>query len=78
MEVEPIAPSFSIHVRQGIEGSVVEYQALACERTDCPNYRICHPMGVESGMKVRVVKVGRELKCPLGYEIAPVDVEYVN
>jgi len=77
VEVEPVAPAFSIHIRRAVEGSVVEYQGLDCNRTDCPNYRICHPMGVEIGMKVKVVKVGQELRCPLGYEITPVDVEYM-
>jgi len=78
VEVEPIAPDCSLSARVGVEGAVLAYEKLVCSNGACPNFRLCHPVGVEPGMKIRVVEVGRELECPLGYSLVSAKVAYSN
>jgi len=78
VEVEPIAPDCSLSARVGVEGAVLAYEKLVCSNGACPNFRLCHPVGVEPGMKIRVVEIGRELECPLGYSLVSAKVAYGN
>ena len=76
VEVEPAPPKCSVPVRAAVEGAVLTYERLVCANAACPNYRICHPIGIEPGMRLTILEVGRELDCPLGYDIVPVRVGY--
>jgi uncharacterized protein (UPF0179 family) len=76
VEVEAAPPECSVPVRAGIEGAIVGYEPLVCANAACPNYRLCHPIGIEAGQRLRIQDVGRELDCPLGYEIVPAHVTY--
>lgn len=78
VEVENAPPECSLPTRSAVEGSIVRYEGLICSHAACPNYRVCHPVGIEPGMKLEVVSVGAELTCPLGYEIVPVQVGYAD
>jgi uncharacterized protein (UPF0179 family) len=76
VEVEPAPPECSVSVRAAVEGAILAYERLICANAACPNYRTCHPVGIEPGMHLKILEVGAELDCPLGYEIAPVRVAY--
>src|SRR6266699_826239 len=57
---------------------VVAYEKIVCANAACPNFRTCHPIGIEPGTRIRIVDVGRELECPLGYSIVPANVVYTD
>lgn len=76
VEVEPAPPQCSVPVRAAVEGAVLAYEKLICANAACPNYRTCHPIGIEPGMRLTILEIGHELDCPLGYEIAPIRVAY--
>ncbi len=78
VEVEPAPPECSLPVRASIEGTLVTYEGLVCANAACPNYRLCHPVGIERRARLRILNVGPELDCPLGYEIASVRVAYAD
>ncbi len=78
VEVELAPPEFSLSVRGAVEGAIIGYEPLLCANAACPNYRLCHPIGMEAGQRVQIQKVGPELTCPLGYEIVPVRGVYTE
>jgi uncharacterized protein (UPF0179 family) len=78
VEVELAPPECSLPVRGAVEGALVAYDPLVCANAACPNYRLCHPVGIERGTRLRILKVRHELDCPLGYEIAPARVAYTE
>ena len=78
VEVELSPPDCSLPVRAAIEGSIVTYDGLVCANAACPNFRLCHPVGIARGTRLRVVSTGPELDCPLGYEIVPAQVAYAD
>ena len=76
VEVEPAPPPCSLSVRAGVEGALVSYEGVVCANGRCPNFRTCHPIGLELGARLKVLEVGAELECPLGYELVPARVAY--
>ena len=70
VEVGEAPPALSLPVRAAVEGSIVAYDGVVCAHAACPNFRLCHPVGIEPGMRLRVESVGPELECPLGYGLA--------
>jgi len=77
VEVEPAPPACSVPARANVEGSVVTYAGVVCAHAVCPNFRLCHPVGIEPGTRLQVAVPGKELVCPLGYELASAVVGYV-
>ncbi len=76
VEVEESPPVCSLPVRAAVEGAIVSYEPLVCANAACPNFRVCHPTGVDRGTRLRILEAGRELDCPLGYDIAEIRVAY--
>jgi hypothetical protein len=76
VEVEDTPPECSISSRTAVEGAVLAYEKIVCANAACPNYRTCHPRGIDPGMRIRVLEVDRELDCPLGYSIVSAKVAY--
>ena len=76
VEVEAAPPECSLPTRGAVEGALVAYDPLVCANAACPHFRLCHPVGIEPGARLRILQIGPELDCPLGYEIAPVRVAY--
>ncbi len=76
VEVEPAPPACSLPIRGAVEGALVGYEPLVCANAACPNYRLCHPVGIGRGTRLRILEVGAELECPLGYAIAQARVAY--
>ena len=78
VEVEPMPPATSLSSRSAIEGAVLAYEKIICANAACPNFRTCHPVGIEPGMRMRVAHVGPELECPLGYSLVSAQVAYAE
>lgn len=76
VEVEAAPPECSLPLRGAVEGALLAYEPLVCANNACPNYRLCHPVGIDRGTRLQILRVGEELECPLGYEIAPARVAY--
>ncbi len=76
VEVEPAAPECSVPTHGAVEGALLEFRPLVCANAACANYRLCHPVGIEAGARLRIVELRPELDCPLGYEIAAARVAY--
>ena len=76
VEVMMAPPECSIAARTAVEGAVLAYEKIVCANAACPNYRLCHPIGIEPATRIRVVEVGPELDCPLGYSIVSAKVAY--
>lgn len=78
VEVEDAPPRASVPTRMAVEGALVAYEKIVCANASCPNYRLCHPIGIGPGMKIKVREVGEELDCPLGYSLASASVAYAD
>ncbi len=76
VEVELAPPQVSLPARSAVEGAIVAYEPLLCAHGACPNFPLCHPVGIDRGTRLRVLEVRPDLSCPLGYEIAPARVAY--
>ena len=78
VEVEDAPPPCSLPVRAGIEGALVAYEGVVCANAACRHYGLCHPVGVETGTRLKVLTTGEELGCPLGYHLVPATVAYAD
>lgn len=78
VEVETAPPDCSLPVRAAVEGSIIAYPGLICSNAACSNFRLCHPVGIDVGTRLKVLAAGPELACPLGYEIVPARVAYAD
>ena len=78
VEVEDAAPECSLPARGAVEGAIVGYVPLVCANAACPHFRLCHPVGIERGTRLRIVQMGQDLDCPLGYEIRNARVAYAE
>jgi uncharacterized protein (UPF0179 family) len=76
VEVTAEPPACSVMERTAIEGAVLAYERIVCANAACPNYRTCHPVGIEPGMRIRLLDVGPPLECPLGYSLVSAKVAY--
>lgn len=76
VEVELAPPECSLPARGAVEGAIVAYEPLVCANAACPNYRLCHPVGIDPGGRLQILETGEELECPLGYHIVPARVAY--
>lgn len=76
VEVEAAPPEVSLSSRGAVEGALVGYEPLVCANAACPNFRLCHPVGIERGTRLRILEAGDELECPLGYDILRARVAY--
>lgn len=76
VEVGPARVRASLKTRLAVEGSTAEHVRPVCSNFACEHYDRCHPAGLSTPTKVRVLEVGESLACPLGYNLAAVQVEY--
>ena len=59
--VEAILPS-----RIAMEGSTIKYSSEECPDLTCPYYEKCHSLALKDGVKYRVSKIKKDIKCPNG------------
>lgn len=66
VEVSKIPLNAAIQKKQAIEGSMITFQTVKCEKIDCINYARCHPIGSYDGRKYTITEVNGDLECPIG------------
>ncbi len=75
VEVEKTTTNAVLLKKLAIDGSTITFDLLKCNNLGCENHILCFPLGVKSGTKFKIVKTGRKLKCPKGFEIVRVTLE---
>lgn len=68
VEVEPVPVDAVIPGKQAIEGTTITYEPPKCRERGCQHYRLCHLVGMESGMKRQIISVGEKVECPDGQD----------
>ncbi|KYK27896.1 MAG: hypothetical protein AYK23_02075 [Candidatus Proteinoplasmatales archaeon SG8-5] len=66
VEVEEVPLEAAIPKKQAIEGSSITIELPRCRERGCDHYRLCIPVGSDSGQKKKVLKVGKKVKCKIG------------
>ena len=69
-EIISVLPS-----KKAIEGAIVEFDPLTCNKNNCNYFDICNPIGLVKGDKVQVTKVLKKINCPLKKEAKLVKVK---
>lgn len=72
VEVEEMPIETAVSGRSVIEGSVLTIEEKDCSDIDCKYYRLCHPVGTESGEKYNVEEVGEKIDCEKGKDLKKV------
>lgn len=72
VEVEKV-PTPAVLPKKGLlEGITVTFSESKCDDVGCPNYGLCHPVGIREGTKHTVVELGADAECPRGERLAHV------
>ena len=66
VEVEKLPTRAAIPTKVAVEGSMITYEEMNCDRMGCPHYRICRPWGAGEGMRFRIESVEKDVDCPKG------------
>jgi uncharacterized protein (UPF0179 family) len=66
IEVEELMRDIIIPEKQAIEGSTITIKLPKCIEKGCDNYQLCLPVGLNTGQKKKVLKVGAKVKCKTG------------
>ncbi len=75
VDIEQIPVKTTASNRTAVEGSVIKLEDKECDEIDCENYRLCHPPGIEFGIKYNVEKVGKKIECPKGKDLKKVELK---
>ena len=68
VEVEEVPLDAVILKKQAIEGSNITIEIPRCKERGCEYYRLCIPIGADSGQKKKVLKVGKKVDCKAGQD----------
>jgi uncharacterized protein (UPF0179 family) len=63
VEVEKIPIPACIESKNAVEGETISINP-DCKNIGCDFYKLCSPVGVESGTKLKITKVKGDIKCP--------------
>ncbi len=74
VEVEEAPARTAVPSRLAVEGMVIRFSKVQCDRKDCPYYSICRQKLLPESRKVKIVSVGKKIKCPRGLHLREVDV----
>lgn len=75
VEVEAVPMTIALNGKSAIEGSTVTYEFPKCDDVSCETYRLCRPIAMGKGGRAKILRVGKDLKCPRGYELKKVTIE---
>ncbi|OPY32505.1 MAG: hypothetical protein A4E32_01087 [Methanomassiliicoccales archaeon PtaU1.Bin124] len=75
VEVERIPRTVAVNKKAAQEGSTITLEEIRCRNLGCTKYRLCHPFGLEKGMKGKITKVSGDLECPEGMKLVEVVLE---
>ena len=74
VEVEEIPLEAVIPKKQAMEGSTITLELPKCRERGCEFYRLCIPIGSDSGQKKSVLMVGKKVKCAAGEDRVSVEL----
>ena len=69
VEVEKLPTKAALNANTAVEGSMITFEEVDCNRIGCPSYRLCKPWGASEGMRFRISGVESELDCPKGQKL---------
>lgn len=72
VEVEKIPITSVAKIKSAIEGSTITTEELKCNNPGCELYFLCHPPGLKSGTKLKILKVEGDIVCPVGEKLMKV------
>ncbi len=72
VEVEKVSFRGAVSKKAALEGSTVTLEEIRCRNLGCTKYRLCHPVGLDKGMKGRIGKVFHDIDCPEGMRLVEV------
>ncbi|MCK5397132.1 MAG: UPF0179 family protein [Thermoplasmata archaeon] len=75
VQVEETPREIIISKRQAIEGTTITLEMKKCPERGCQHYKLCHPLGMESGLKRKVIKVQEKVDCMDGQGLVKVTLE---
>lgn len=68
VEVEPVPREAIIPKKQAFEGTTMTMELPRCKNRGCQHYKLCFPVGMESGMKRQVTGVREKVDCRIGQD----------
>lgn len=74
VEMEKVPIPTTIARKKTVEGAMISFTPMNCKNLGCQFYKLCHPLGIENGIKGKVVGVGSEIDCPNGHELVKVQL----
>ncbi len=74
VEIEEVPLKIAIDKNRAIEGAVISIPNRECRYLNCPNRRLCFPLGVKPKMKHHIDAVAGKINCKEGYNIVKVRV----
>jgi uncharacterized protein len=75
VEVERIPRMVAVSKKAAVEGSTISLEEIRCRTIGCTKYRLCHPFGLEKGMKGKITKTCGDLECLEGMKLVEVVLE---
>lgn len=51
-----------------LRGTAATFEPIPCGRPDCKNWSLCHPYGVQTGIRYGV-EAAEDVPCPAGFKI---------
>ncbi|QLH74343.1 MAG: UPF0179 family protein [Methanomassiliicoccales archaeon] len=72
VEVERVPIRAVISKKAAVDGSTISIEGARCKNLGCEKYLLCHPPGLEKGMKGRIVKLCNDIDCPEGQRLVEV------
>ncbi len=70
VEVEKTSTAASVSRKAAIEGSTITFEPIDCDNVACASYRLCQPLALEPGMKLRIEKIEGEIECEKGESLS--------
>ncbi|MCK5397948.1 MAG: UPF0179 family protein [Thermoplasmata archaeon] len=68
VQVEEVPRNIVISKRQAMEGTTITFEVQKCSQRGCQHYQFCLPIGMESGLKRKVIKVQEKVDCIEGHD----------
>ncbi len=69
VEVEESDIEASLESRLAVEGALISYRPMECERSDCEKRALCRPLGLRAGDRCKILCMREKLDCPIGLEL---------
>ena len=74
VKVRPLPLKVALPKRVAVEGVVLAYEPIKCDRRDCNYHRFCDNEALKRRERIKVVGVVETLQCPLGSPLVLAEV----